>query len=59
MEREKFFIIYLEEFTGDGMTKSNVWKIGSKLLDNYDDAMIIYNLASQFHSCFICKTVYK
>lgn len=58
MEREKFFIIYLEEFTGDGMTESNVWKIGSTLFENYDDAMKVYEQASQSHSCQICKTIY-
>ena len=58
MEKEKFFIIYLEEFTGDGMTESNVWKIGSKLFENYDDVMKVYEQASQSHSCRICKTIY-
>ena len=57
MEKEKFFIIYLEEFAGDGMTKSNVWKIGSKLFDNYDEAVKVYEQASQSHSCRICKTI--
>lgn len=58
MEKEKFFIIYLEEFTGDGMTSSNVWKIGSALFDNYNDAMHVYKQASHSHLCKICKTIY-
>jgi len=58
MEKEKFFIIYLEEFTGNGSTESNTWKIGSKLFDDYDDAMKIYKQVNQSHSCQICKTIY-
>ena len=58
MEKEKFFIIYLEEFTGDGTTKNEAWKIGSELFENYDDAMKVYDQASQSHLCRICKTIY-
>ena len=58
MDKEMFFIIYLEEYTFDGMTESGIWKIGSSLLENYDDTMNVYKQVSQSHSCRICKTIF-
>lgn len=58
MEPEKYFIIYLNEFYGDGMSEDNTWKIGSKLFDTFDEAKAVYNKVSDHHSCKICKTIY-
>ena len=58
MEQEKFFIVYLEEFLGDGSTESMTWKIGSSFFEDYEDAFKVYEEASQSHSCKICKTIY-
>ena len=58
MEKEKYFIIYFNEFTGDGSTKDDTWKIGSKFFESYEEAIIIYEKASSSHSCKICKTIY-
>lgn len=54
---EKFFIIYLSEYQGDGSSRDMSWKIGSKLYDTEEEANRVYEEASNSHSCFLCKTI--
>ena len=53
-----YFIIYLNEYEGDGSTKAYKWKIGSSFLETYEDAYKVYEEASHSHQCKICKTIY-